>query len=167
MTASLESHHFFAVIRSSDCFREIGRGGMGVVYEAWQGTMNRQVALKVLPVGVAVDTKAVARFVREAQVAGNLQHPNVVAVYGVGVDERTPYYSMEYVEGETLAQILRRLASSGCAIAITGHEVRSLFDTADDVLWMTAGTTHALGTPAEAKEHHQFVREYLGVGKLQ
>ena len=86
--------------------RRIGRGGMGVVYDAWEKSMNRQVALKVLPAGVAADNKSFARFVREAQVSGNLHHPNVVPVYGMGVKERTPYYAMEYVEGETLGQIL-------------------------------------------------------------
>ncbi len=88
--------------------REIGRGGMGVVYAAWENSMNRQVALKVLPSGVAADSKTLTRFVREAQVAGNLHHPNVVPVYGMGVREKTPYFAMEYVEGETLSQLLTR-----------------------------------------------------------
>ncbi len=89
--------------------RQIGRGGMGVVYEAWEGSMNRRVALKVLPAGVAADERAVSRFIREAQLAGRLNHPNVVSVYGMGVKEQTPYYAMEYVEGETLAQVLARI----------------------------------------------------------
>jgi tetratricopeptide (TPR) repeat protein len=94
--------------------RELGRGGMGVVYEAWQGSMARPVALKVLPAGIAADSKAVSRFVREAQVAGKLQHPNVVSVFGMGVESGSPYYAMELVGGETLAQILKRTP---------GHEV--------------------------------------------
>ncbi len=89
--------------------RRIGRGGMGVVYEAWQDSMDRRVALKVLPAGIAADPRTVSRFVREAQVAGSLHHPNVVGVYGMGVERNTPYYAMELVEGETLAQRLKRL----------------------------------------------------------
>ncbi|MCZ6796205.1 MAG: protein kinase, partial [Planctomycetota bacterium] len=89
--------------------RQIGRGGMGVVYEAWQGSMNRQVALKVLPAGIAADRRACARFMREAQTAGQLHHENVVRVYSTGVEEGTPWYSMEYVEGETLAQVLAKI----------------------------------------------------------
>ncbi len=58
--------------------REIGRGGMGVVYEAWENSMDRRVALKVLPAGIAADAKACTRFMREAQTAGKLNHPNVV-----------------------------------------------------------------------------------------
>ena len=88
--------------------RQIGRGGMGVVYEAWQNSMNRQVALKVLPKAIAVDTKSVTRFVREAQLAGKLDHPNVVHVHAMGLEEQIPYYAMEFVEGETLAQIIAR-----------------------------------------------------------
>ena len=89
--------------------RQIGRGGMGVVYEAWENSMDRRVALKVLPAGMAADDRAVMRFVREARLAGKLNHPNVVGVYGMGVKEQTPYYAMEFVEGKTLAQILQRL----------------------------------------------------------
>ena len=89
--------------------RQIGRGGMGVVYEAWENSMDRVVALKVLPSGAAVDDKTFHRFMREARTAGKLSHPNVVPVYGVGLKEHTPYYAMEFVEGETLAQILTRL----------------------------------------------------------
>ena len=74
--------------------------------------MNRQVALKVLPPGIAADSKTVTRFIREAQVAGKLNHQNVAAVYGMGVEGGTPYYAMEYVEGKTLAQILASLRSS-------------------------------------------------------
>ena len=63
--------------------RQIGRGGMGVVYEAWQRSMDRRVALKVLPAGLLADPRAVARFRREAKLAGRLHHPNVVLAYGI------------------------------------------------------------------------------------
>ncbi len=76
--------------------RPIGRGGMGVVYEAWENSMDRSVALKVLPPGLAADERALQRFVREAKTAGQLNHPNVVAVYGMGLKEQTPYYAMEF-----------------------------------------------------------------------
>ena len=91
--------------------REIGRGGMGVVYEARQESMDRFVALKVLPPGLALDDKAFHRFMREAKTAGRLDHPNVVHVYGLGIEEQTPYYSMELVGGETLAEVLKQVHS--------------------------------------------------------
>ncbi len=93
--------------------RQVGRGGMGIVYEAWENSMDRRVALKVLPRALAADTRTVMRFVREAQVAGKLRHPNVVSVYGMGLKEETPYYAMEFVEGETLAQVLANLRAAG------------------------------------------------------
>ena len=89
--------------------RRVGQGGMGVVYEAWETSMDRRVALKVLPGPMAADAKALTRFVREARAAGKLNHPNVVSVFGMGVKSDTPYYVMEFVAGETLAQILARL----------------------------------------------------------
>ena len=89
--------------------RQIGRGGMGVVYEAWENSMGRTVALKVLPAGLAADDRAVTRFIQEARLAGKISHPNVVAVHGMGVNEQTPYYAMEFVTGETLSQILARV----------------------------------------------------------
>ncbi len=61
--------------------RQIGRGGMGVVYEAWQNSLDRQVALKVLPAGIAADNRAFMRFMREAKTAAQLNHQNVVSVY--------------------------------------------------------------------------------------
>ena len=61
-----------------------------------------------------------------------------------------------------LDRALRELASAGSAIVVTGHEVRSLLDLADEVFWLTAGTTHFLGDPNEACRHDQFRREYLG-----
>lgn len=87
--------------------REAGSGGMGIVYEAQQRSLGRRVALKILRGGI--DSKAVRRFKREARVAASLEHPNVVSVHCMGFDSRTPYYAMEFVEGETLKEILRRL----------------------------------------------------------
>ncbi|MBI4583759.1 MAG: serine/threonine protein kinase [Planctomycetes bacterium] len=89
--------------------RQIGRGGMGIVYEAWQNSMDRRVALKVLPKAVPADTKAVRRFIIEAQAAGKLTHPNIVHVHGMGVEGQVPYFAMDFVEGETLAQVLSSL----------------------------------------------------------
>lgn len=89
--------------------RQVGKGGMGVIYEAWQASMDRRVALKVLPAGFLAKPKAIARFYREAKAAGRLHHPNIVSVHGTGVESGTPYFAMEFVEGETLEQILRRL----------------------------------------------------------
>ena len=105
---SADDNHPLGTLGDYTLRRQIGRGGMGVVYEAWENSIDRAVALKVLPAGVAADSTATTRFMREAQAAGKLNHQNVVAVYSMGITQQTPYYAMEFVEGETLAQILAR-----------------------------------------------------------
>jgi serine/threonine protein kinase/tetratricopeptide (TPR) repeat protein len=95
--------------------RQVGRGGMGIVYEAWQVSLERRVALKFLPAGVLADSKLVSRFLNEARTAARLQHPNIVSIYEMGVEEGVPFFAMEYVEGETLAQLLGKAATSTVA----------------------------------------------------
>jgi serine/threonine protein kinase/Flp pilus assembly protein TadD len=86
--------------------REVGRGGMGVVYEAEQVSLGRRVALKVLPFAAALDARQLQRFKNEAQAAASLRHTNIVPVFGVGCDGGTHYYAMQYIEGQTLAEII-------------------------------------------------------------
>ncbi len=86
---------------------ELGRGGMGVVYRARQVSLNRVVALKVLPATVCQSTKAVARFQREARAAAKLHHTNIVPVYAQGEHEGHFYYAMELVEGKGIDWVLR------------------------------------------------------------
>ncbi len=86
--------------------RELGRGGMGVVYEAQQESLGRKVALKILPAGIAADRTAFVRFLREAQAAGKVRHAAIVEVHSLGIESDTPYYAMEYVEGATLAEAI-------------------------------------------------------------
>ena len=96
--------------------REIGRGGMGVVYEAEQGSLGRRVALKVLSATSLLDPKQVARFEREARAAGRLHHTNIVPVFGVGEHDGTPYYVMQFIAGLGLDAViaeLRRLPGEG------------------------------------------------------
>jgi serine/threonine protein kinase len=89
--------------------REIGRGGMGVVYEAEQISLGRRVALKVLPFAAALDPKQLQRFKSEAQAAAQLHHTNIVPVYGVGCERSVHFYAMQYIEGRTLAQAIAEL----------------------------------------------------------
>jgi WD40 repeat protein/serine/threonine protein kinase len=94
--------------------REIGRGGMGIVYEAQQISLGRRVALKVLPFAAALDPKHLQRFKNESQAAAHLQHTNIVPVHYVGCERGVHFYAMQYIEGQTLATVirdLRRLAS--------------------------------------------------------
>jgi serine/threonine-protein kinase len=85
---------------------ELGRGGMAVVYKAYQQSLNRYVALKVLPPQLGFDQAFVERFQREARAAAGLQHPNIVVVYDVGHEEGIHYIVMEYLEGRTLKAVI-------------------------------------------------------------
>ncbi|MCJ7681017.1 MAG: serine/threonine protein kinase, partial [Candidatus Aminicenantes bacterium] len=87
---------------------ELGRGGMGVVYKAIQPSLNREVALKVLPPYFAQDKELVERFFREARAAANLKHPKIVTVYDFGQDEETFYFAMELLEGESLEDLIKK-----------------------------------------------------------
>jgi serine/threonine protein kinase len=91
--------------------REVGRGGMGVVYEARQVSLNRKVALKVLSGGLGLSPKAVPRFRREAEAAAKLHHTNIVPVYATGEENGTHFYAMELIDGPSLDAVIRDLAS--------------------------------------------------------
>jgi WD40 repeat protein/serine/threonine protein kinase len=109
-------------------FHEIGRGGMGVVYVAEQVSLGRRVALKVLPFAAALDLKQLKRFKNEAQAAAHLQHTNIVPIYYVGCERGVHFYTMQYIEGQTLAAIiheLRRMSGSEQPTPVRAGEAAS------------------------------------------
>src|SRR5436309_7292643 len=81
---------------------QLGAGGMGEVYRARDEKLNRDVAIKVLPAALSQDADRLRRFEQEAQAAGALNHPNILAVYDVGMHDDAPYVVSELLEGETL-----------------------------------------------------------------
>ena len=88
--------------------REVGRGGMGVVYEAEQVSLKRRVALKVLRFGAASDTEAMQRFQREAETVATLHHTNIVPIFAIGCENGVNYYAMQFIEGRSLADSFHR-----------------------------------------------------------
>lgn len=88
--------------------RELGRGGMGVVYLATDTKLDRQVAIKALPLHLAADADRLARFQREAKVLASLNHSSVGGIYGLESADGQQYLVLEYIEGETLADQLSR-----------------------------------------------------------
>ncbi len=87
--------------------REVGRGGMGVVYEAEQQSLHRRVALKVLGTQIGMTTRQKARFRREASAAAKLHHTNIVPIYGVGEDQGLQFYAMQFIDGVPLNRMIR------------------------------------------------------------
>jgi WD40 repeat protein/serine/threonine protein kinase len=105
--------------------REVGRGGMGVVYEAVQESLGRHVALKILPFHRLMDPTHLERFRREARAAAQLHHTNIVPVFGVGEAEGIHYYAMQFIQGLGLDAVLeevRRLRKSKANLEISEKE---------------------------------------------
>ena len=92
--------------------RELGRGGMGVVYLAREVSLERLVAIKLLPPALATRPALRERFLREARTAARLSHPNIVPIFRVGEAGEYVYFAMAYVDGETVGQRLRARAPS-------------------------------------------------------
>ena len=86
---------------------EIGRGGMAIVYRARERELDREVAIKVLPSAMALDSEFVDRFQREARTAGQLEHPNIVPIYRVGRADNVTFFVMKLLRGQSLAAVLR------------------------------------------------------------
>ena len=99
---------------------ELGRGGMGVVYEAEQISMSRRVALKVLPMAGLIDELKIRRFQNEVRAVAALDHPNIVSVYMVGEERGVHYYAMQLIRGRNLAQVIESLRD----VRAEGEELR-------------------------------------------
>ncbi len=87
---------------------ELGRGGMGAVYKAFEPELNRHVAIKVMAESLSHDATVVERFLREARSMASLNDPHIIQVYTIGKEDGQPFFSMEYVEGESLSGMLKR-----------------------------------------------------------
>jgi WD40 repeat protein/serine/threonine protein kinase len=137
--------------------REVGRGGMGIVYEAVQESLGRHVALKILPFHRLMDPTHLERFRREARAAAQLHHTNIVPVFGVGEAEGIHYYAMQFIQGQGLDAVLqevRRLRHRKSGAAADNKEPASALSIsiAQGLLSgqfqeVPVGTGHALAVP--------------------
>lgn len=105
--------------------KEIGRGGMGVVYQAEQLSLQRFVALKILPFAAAIDPRHLQRFKNEALAAANLRHENIVAIYSVGCELGVHYYAMQLIEGQSLREVIEEFRSKKAQASKTENLVQS------------------------------------------
>jgi WD40 repeat protein/serine/threonine protein kinase len=132
--------------------REIGRGGMGVVYEAEQVSLGRRVALKVLLGNAAQDPRVLARFRREYRAAAQLHHTNIVPVYEVGQQNGLCFYAMQFIRGQALDEVFRQLQHlrAGSAPSAT-HEAAAPADHLAQSLW--TGAFEPAGSACATVDH--------------
>ena len=90
----------------------IGRGGMGVVYRATQQSLNRTVAVKILPLASVLDPRQLTHFQHEAEAAAGLQHPNIVPVHAIGYERGVHFFAMRYINGQSLEQWIEQRRDS-------------------------------------------------------
>ncbi len=133
--------------------REVGRGGMGVVYEAVQMSLGRRVALKVLPFASTLDARQLQRFKNEAQSAAHLHHQNIVPVYGVGCERGVHYYAMQFIDGQTLAGLIHELRRGVGANAREGSASRGTAPVFDPQATEVYASTVPAAVPAVVVDH--------------
>jgi WD40 repeat protein/serine/threonine protein kinase len=159
--------------------REIGRGGMGIVYEAHQSSLRRRVALKVLTAAGAIDDRQLQRFGIEARAAAALQHENIVPVFAVGTERGVPFYVMQLIEGVSLASVIGELRqlegleppgpTSACALThslLAGHLAPTPAEGSGPELGTTSSRPVRGGlAPAQSSSRgHGFIRTVAGLG---
>jgi serine/threonine protein kinase/tetratricopeptide (TPR) repeat protein len=156
--ASMESasdapqHALSGLLGDFRIVRQVGRGGMGVVYEAQQISLGRRVALKVLPFASMLDPRALQRFRNEATAVAQLDHPHIVEVHGVGQDRGVHFYAMRFVDGRSLAELiegLRRRAESDDAAPLNAIPDLPRLSTAD----LASQSTSSAADDAENSGH--------------
>ena len=125
---------------------KIGEGGMGVVWRATDTTLNRDVAIKVLPEGFAAEAERLARFEREAKLLASLNHPNIAGIYGIHKSEGHVFLAMELIEGEDLAQRLSRGALAREEALKLALQIAEAFEAAHE-----SGVIHRDLKPANVK----------------
>jgi hypothetical protein len=140
--------------------REIGRGGMGVVYEAHQVSLGRRVALKVLPFAAVLDSRQLQRFKNEARAAATLDHPHIVSVYSVGEERGMHFYAMQLIDGQSLAEVIGELRvpeksrPPARANAVTRRQHRLSADST------ARNSSPATAVSAEGREHFRQVARW-------
>ena len=147
-----------------EILKELGRGGMAIVFHAKERLLEREVALKVLPFSLSFDKEFVERFMREARTAAKLEHPGIVPIYRVGKSGRVTYFTMKYLRGKPLSALL---AARG---ALPPNEIRQILVQVARALayaWKHDGTVHRDIKPDNIMfdEHGQAMVADFGIAK--
>ncbi len=178
MSTSISSQP--TVLGDFELRREIGRGGMGTVYEAWQRSLKRTVAVKVLGRQVSSSPSAVVRFQREAQAAAKLHHPHIIPIFALGEEEGTYYYAMEFIDGPGLNTVIAEARARQAVDTATSDLAETVVldraakceengtdsgeahpSTGGSDVGNSATTTHALSGIGSAEEFFTVVAEHI------
>ena len=116
-----------------EIIEELGRGGMGVVYKARQRSLNRVVAIKMILAANFSSKVQRLRFVREAELIASVSHPNIVAIHEIGEYEGQPFFSMDFIEGTTLKELLKDRALAWAEAARFAQVIAQAMQVAHDV----------------------------------
>ena len=144
MVVYFEQRIMSARIGKYDVLEILGRGGMGVVYKAYDPVLDREVALKTMTVDALKDPLMRERFYREARAAGRLRHPNIVTIYELGEEDNMPFIAMEYLHGHDLHHMIR--ISMARARDERGSGGNGLFHRIDRIIHRAPGVRLALET---------------------
>ena len=146
--------------------RQVGKGGMGIVYEAEQISLRRRVALKVLPFAATMDQRHLQRFHNEAQAAACLHHTNIVPVFSVGCERGVHFYAMQFIDGHPLSEIIRHLRGLEKKPPTPGSERTVAYQPTSDGVESTplpaADFTPWTGEDRRSREYYRKVAE-LGI----
>jgi tetratricopeptide (TPR) repeat protein len=146
--------------------REVGKGGMGVVYEAEQLSLRRRVALKVLPLAATMDARHLQRFHNEAQAAACLHHTNIVPVFSVGCERGVHFYAMQFIDGQPLSDLIHQLRGREKKTPTAGGEQTIAYQPSADESTSTplpaAELTPLTGEGRRGRDYYRKVAE-LGV----
>ncbi len=144
---------------------EIGRGGMGVVYNARQLSLERQVALKVLPFAAMWDQKQIARFRNEALAAAQLHHPNIVPVFAVGQERGVHFYAMQYIDGRSLDLVIQELRREQSSATKTPAKPAAAISTATINSTPTTGRSASDFSAQHSRNRADYCRAVAELGR--
>jgi serine/threonine protein kinase len=141
--------------------REVGKGGMGIVYEAKQISLRRRVALKVLPFAATMDPRHLRRFQNEAQAAAGLHHTNIVPVYSVGCERGVHFYAMQFIDGQPLSELIQQWRQAEKTAPAAGEERTVAYQPSLQEAIVATPTVQAAGDATPLTSEGKWGREYF------
>jgi serine/threonine protein kinase/predicted Zn-dependent protease len=164
MAADVSGKPVAGILGDFRIVRELGRGGMGIVYEAEQISLRRRVALKVLPFAATMDPRHLQRFHNEAQAAACLHHTNIVPVFSVGSERGVHFYAMQFINGQPLSEAIRQLRGLERKTQIAGEEPTSAHQPSSVEAASTQPVAEVTPLTSEGRRGREYYRKVAELG---